>query len=347
MGFRVVMVGCGQMANAWADYVATRSDVDIVGLVDVVPENADNLRARHRLEAEVYSNLEQALAHAKPDVVFDVAIPESRRAIVGMALESGCHVFSEKPMALNLKDAKDLVNVAGRTGKVFAVMQNRRYDPRIRALTDLVQGGSIGIPGWVTANFFLGPHFGGFREVMEHPLLLDMAIHTFDQARLILGKDPVSVFCHEFNPGGSWYRGNAAAACIFEFADGQVFTYQGSWCAPGAPTSWEADWRIIGSRGTALWDGVADPYAEVVDATDTSFQPPAKRVEASLSWSGRSGHFGCLDAMFGALVSGGRPETDCTDNVKSLAMVLASIESAERNAKVPVRWQSIVEPHRR
>ena len=41
---------------------------------------------------------------------------------------------------------------------------------------------------------------------MESPLLLDMAIHTFDQARFITGADALSVYCHEFNPAGSWYR---------------------------------------------------------------------------------------------------------------------------------------------
>ena len=61
------------------------------------------------------------------------------------------------------------------------------------------------------ADFFIGAHFGGFRDEMAHVLLLDMAIHTFDQARKILGADPVSVYCHEFNPAGSWYAGASSA----------------------------------------------------------------------------------------------------------------------------------------
>jgi predicted dehydrogenase len=165
-----------------------------------------------------------------------------------------------------------------------------------------------------------------------------MAIHTFDQARLIMGRDPVSVFCHEFNPPGSWYRGNAAAVCIFEFADGQLFTYEGAWCAEGAPTSWEASWRVLGSQGTALWDGSTAPYAEVVDRAESGFQRFANRVQPRLAWSGQEGHFGCLDAMFEALASGRRPETDSTDNVKSMAMVFGAIESSERGEKVQLHW---------
>ena len=49
---------------------------------------------------------------------------------------------------------------------------------------------------------------------MESPLILDMAIHTFDQARFITGADPVSVYCHEFNPPGSWYK-EMQPRCVF------------------------------------------------------------------------------------------------------------------------------------
>ncbi len=132
----------------------------------------------------------------------------------------------------------------------------------------LSNAGTIGRVGYVGADFFLGPHFGGFREAMESPLILDMAIHTFDQARFITGADPVSVYCQEFNPPGSWYAGNASAICIYEMSDGSVFCYRGSWCAEGAPTSWEAAWRVTGEQGTALWDGSGAPYAEIVAAGD-------------------------------------------------------------------------------
>ena len=55
------------------------------------------------------------------------------------------------------------------------------------------------------------PTSGGFREEMDSPLLVDMAIHTFDAARYVTGGDPVSVLCTEFNPPWSWYRGAASA----------------------------------------------------------------------------------------------------------------------------------------
>ena len=59
-----------------------------------------------------------------------------------------------------------------------------------------------------------------------------------------------------------------------------------------------------------------------------------ERVETSYSWDGREGHEGCLDEMFNALLQERKPETDCRDNIKSMAMVFGALESAKKGRKV-------------
>src|SRR5690606_26256643 len=148
-----------------------------------------------------------------------------------------------------------------------------------------------------------------------------------------------SVYCHEFNPPGSWYTGNASAVCIFEMSDSSVFDYRGSWCAEGAPTSWDASWRIVGERGTVLWDGTNRPYAEVVAKGDQNgkFLREHDRFELPLTWNGRAGHEGCCDEVFAALSEGRPAETDCRDNIKSMAMVYGAIDSAREGRKIDLR----------
>ncbi|MFS0870754.1 Gfo/Idh/MocA family protein [Paenibacillus xylanilyticus] len=337
---RIVVAGCGAMSNTWVDYAMQRPDTEIVGLVDLQEHQAAALAARHGLSCPIFTDIAEAIKATEANIVFDVTIPASHYGIAMTALQQGCHVFGEKPLAETFAECEDIVQTSRKTGRIQAVMQNRRFDPRIRAFRELIAGGTIGQVGYAGADFFLGPHFGGFRDVMDSPLLLDMAIHTFDQARLILGANPVSVYCHEFNPPGSWYAGNAMALCIFEMSDGSVFNYRGSWCAEGAPTSWEASWRVTGEKGTAIWDGHDDIYAEVVAAEHLgpdgkpSFFQPSERIEGQLPVMEKSGHHGCLEDMFTALESGRLPETDCSDNQFSMAMVLASLESARSGRKV-------------
>lgn len=333
---RVVVAGCGGMANTWVDYAKQRDDTEIVGLVDIKEEFAQSMAERKELDCPTFTDIKQAIEATGANMVFDVTIPASHYAVSTTALQLGCNVFGEKPLAESMSDCNDIVRISQSSGRTHAIMQNRRFDPRIRAYRNLIAGGTIGKPGFVGADFFIGAHFGGFRDAMDSPLLLDMAIHTFDQARFIIGADPISVYCQEFNPPGSWYSGNAMAVCIYELSDGSVFNYRGSWCAEGMPTSWEASWRVTGERGTAIWDGHGEPYAEVVAAGDQTgkFIRDFERVESVLPEMANTFHHGCLDDMFAALEDSRKPETDCSDNIYSMAMVLAALESAKTGRKV-------------
>lgn len=337
--YNVIIAGCGNMAHVWADYALTRNDTTIVGLVDIYADAAAKFAQQKQLSCPIFTDIEQAIKATGANLVFDITIPASHYAIASTAMKLGCDVFSEKPLAESLTQCLELVQLAGQLGRTHAIMQNRRFDPRIRSLRQMITAGSIGTVGFAGADFFIGPHFGGFRDAMESPLLLDMAIHTFDQARFIMGANPVSVYCHEFNPAGSWYKGNAMALCIFEMSDGSVFDYRGSWCAEGAPTSWEAAWRIIGDRGTIMWDGHQQPYAEIIGegSQEGKFLYEHQRVESETIEMPLTFHQGCLADMFAALDKNTAPETSSSDNIYSMAMVLAALESAKLGQKVDIR----------
>jgi predicted dehydrogenase len=325
--FRLAVVGCGGIAPAWLGPLRDRTDARVVALVDAVESNARSRAVEFELDAPVFTGLEEALSSTRPDVVCNLTPPSLHHPVSLAALAAGCHVFTEKPLAAGLEQAADLIDAADRAGRRLSVMQNRRYLPTIRGLREAVTGGAIGTPGLVGVDFFRAPHFGGFRDEMDSPLLLDMAIHTFDATRFITGGRPVAATCTEFNPPGSWYRGAAAAFCTFELDGGTLVSYRGSWAATGFPTSWESAWRVVGSRGTALWDGESAPRAEV-EADGGGFERTTREFDLSTAWEGRTGHGGCIDEMLTALAEGRPAETDAHDNVRSLAMVLAAVASS-------------------
>jgi len=333
---RLLLAGCGGMARAWVEHILEHhKEAGFVALVDIIPEAAAAYREKYKLDCPAFGILEEAIAKTKPDVVLDVTIPGSHESVASAAMNNGCDVFSEKPMSDNYKACERLLAISEKTGRSYTLMQNRRYNKSIRAYRGLVGSGAIGKLGYLGADFFIGARFGGFRAEMDNPLVLDMAIHTFDQARFISGTDPVSVYCHEWNPPGSWYKGAANAVIIYEMRDGSVFCYRGSWCAQGANTSWECEWRAQGEKGTAIWDGADKVYADVVDDSKTrEFIGPFKRIEANWDWAGREGHAGCIDDMFAALEKREPAMTDCKDNIHSMRMVFGAIESAKAGRKL-------------
>jgi predicted dehydrogenase len=328
------------MSRAWLRAAGEIDSVEIVGLADIRKEQAEQKKDEFGLsDAVVDTEYEPLLDHTKPDAVFDCTTPESHVHVTTAALERGCHVLGEKPLADSLENARRSVEAAKKAGRIYAVIQNRRYRPSIRNLRALLESQTAGPLTTVNSDFYLGPHFGGFRDQMRHPLLLDMAIHTFDQARFITGADAESVFCRAFNPRSSWYADSASATAIFTMTDGLVYTYRGSWAAEGLPTSWESEWRLIGEKGTIKWDGDEKIECEIVSKTG-AFMSEVEPVDpAAFRSQGRiGGHAGIIEEFADCVLHGGVPETVCTDNIKSLAMVFAAIESAETGTSVPVRW---------
>jgi predicted dehydrogenase len=337
---RAVLVGCGAMSEAWLQAAAAAPDLAIVGLVDLRADAAERRATQFALhDARTGDDLGRVLGQTGAEIVFDCTVPEAHAPTTLTALAHGCHVLGEKPMADSMEHARRVVAAAEEAGRLYAVIQNRRYMPGIRRLRRLVASGRLGPLTTITSDFFIGAHFGGFRDAMRHVLLLDMAIHTFDAARLISGADPVSVYCKEWNPAGSWYAHGASALAIFELSDGSVYSYRGSWCAEGLPTSWDADWRIVGAKGSARWDGETTIAAEVVTATG-GFRSETAPVETPPldPDDGVGGHAGIIAEFVRCVRTGARPETICTDNIKSLAMVFGAIESAEQGRPVAISW---------
>jgi predicted dehydrogenase len=328
------------MAKGWLKAIAEtpeiRSAVDVVGLVDVNPMAAKALAEEFGLiDAVIGRDLGAVLAETSADMVFDVVIPAARHDVVATALAHGCHVLSEKPMASSIEEGRSLIAQAGAAGKVHAIVQNRRFISGIRRIRRLIESGALGELTAIHCDFFIGAHFGGFREEMDNVLLLDMAIHTFDAARFVADKVPVAVYCHESNPRGSWYAHGAAANAIFEFSDDVTFTYRGSWCAEGANTSWESQWRIIGIKGTLLWDGADDFQAHKIAGTEGFFRPlDTVPVPEPTNEAQTHGHASVIADFLAAIKTGGTPETVSNDNINSLAMVFAAIESARTRQRV-------------
>jgi predicted dehydrogenase len=334
---RFVLAGCGGMANGWVERTLKRGDAEFVGLVDIRREAAEKLAAKHNLSpAIIFPTLKEALAQAQPDAVLDLTIPDAHHSVTMAALKAGCHVLGEKPLADSMPHARAMCAASKKAKRLYMVTQNRRYMGTIQAFSKAVSDGVIGQLSGLDADFYIGAHFGGFRDVMDNVLLLDMAIHTFDQARFISGCDPVAVYCHEYNPHGSWYKGNAAAICVFEMSKGAVFTYRGSWCAEGYNTSWESNWRAVGSKGTVVWDGAAQPKCQRPIGTEGFIRKLEDVVLPEIKVE-KGGHEGVLDEFMRCVRSGQTPQTVCHDNIKSLAMCFAAIESARTKKRVKVK----------
>jgi predicted dehydrogenase len=338
---RVVQVGAGGMGRAWLRLLGESADVELAGVVDLNPEAArDALTGLGLGAVPVGTSLTELAGAVGAQAVVNVTVPAAHHPVNVEAHFLGLPVLCEKPAAPTVAEALSLAAVAEATGQLLMISQSRRYFRTLAAFRR--QAARLGEIGLVTCDFFKAPHFGGFREEMEHVLLVDMAIHAFDAARYLLGRNPVSVYCEEFNPGWSWYSGDAAATAVFEMEGGTRFVYTGSWCADGLETSWNGSWRINGANGSTAWDGAAAPLAQHVAgvvADDDGLPGSASSSPDPLVAEGERPEeiAGALAEFVRCLRTGEVPSGEIHANVLSLAMVEAAVRSSQTGQKVLIR----------
>jgi predicted dehydrogenase len=316
----VVLAGAGNMGRAWCAAIEADPDVELVGIADLDPPAARAAAESTGRDVAVGADAVELAAATGARAVVNATVPRAHHPVTTAALLGGLDVLGEKPVAETVAQALSLAAAARVTGRLFMVSQSRRWNPQLFALRAMAA--ELGAPGSLTTEFFRDPHFGGFREEMDHPLLVDMAIHAFDAARFLLGAEPVSAYCEAHNPPWSWYAGDASATAVFAMEGGARYTYTGSWCSPGAQTSWNGRWRLSAERGSARWDGDHEP---VSDAGPVA--PPAPPG---------SGIAGALRAFTAAVRTGTVPMGEVHENVPSLAMVEAAVRSARTGRRVLV-----------
>lgn len=311
---RVVQVGAGGMGRAWLRVLNESPEVQLVGVVDLDLAAARSAIETLGITAEVGASVTEVLAATGGEAVLNVTIPAAHTPVNIEALFAGVPVLCEKPAAPTVADALLQAAAAEATGHLLMISQSRRYYAALSRFRDALPG--IGGAGLLTTEFYRAPHFGGFRDEMAHPLLVDMAIHAFDAARFVLGAEPVSVSCESWNPSWSWFAGDAAASALFHFDDGSRYQFTGSWVAAGLETSWNGSWRASGPHGAATWDG--EHLVRSSASGDDQVAPaPAEEIR------------GALAEFLDAVRRDVEPAGAIAHNIRSLAMVEAAVISAD------------------
>lgn len=338
----IVQVGLGGWGRSWADIVMASDDWELAAVVDVDPARLEEAAQRHGLAAHrVHTTLGAAVEAVEADACLVVVPPEAHAEVVIEAAGRGLHCLVEKPLADGIADARRMVAAADAADVRLMVNQNYRFRRAARTVGRLMRQGVVGRLGAVDIRFQKAARFGGgFREQMDHPLVLDMAIHHFDLLRGALGFEPATVTARSWNPSWSWFRGDACANVVFEAADGAVAVYGGSWVSRGWETTWDGDWRIQGVDGEIHW---ADNRVSLrPESVFTSvFQSGAReregRLEFDLDLLEREDRLAALEIFRRAVEAREEPETSGRDNLKTLATVLAVRQSIERGEPVTLK----------
>lgn len=332
---KVIQLGIGGMGNTWLNAVRRSQDVTYAGFVEINDAIAREQAATYNLDpATIFKSLPAALQALDADAVIDVTPPQFHKDNSLLALEAGLPVLSEKPLAAKPEDARAIAAKAQETGITHMVAQNYRYSPLAQTVKSVIDSGELGAVGSVRAEFYRGPHFGGFREQMPQPLIVDMAIHHFDMMRFFLDSDPSEISARSWNPPWSWFEGDASAAAVLRFDTGVFASYSASWCSQALPTSWNADWRFDCEKGVMLVKDDVVTIQELLRITDTLANAHGERRRVPLLEMEREGQDYLLHEFFEAVTKGKPAATSAQDNIRTIEFVFGVVQACNSGKAV-------------
>jgi predicted dehydrogenase len=158
MTLRIGIVGCGKIADAHIEQIRAIGGAEVVALCDTEPLMARQLGTRFGIAAQ-YSNLVEMLGSQKLDVVHITTPPNSHVAIALQAIAAGCHVFVEKPFALDAVGGRTILEAARTAGRKVSINYWYNFEPPSDELRALIAKGVLGDP--VHVDSILGYDLSG------------------------------------------------------------------------------------------------------------------------------------------------------------------------------------------
>ncbi len=140
---RVGYIGCGSVSHAYLPSLAEAEFIELVSVCDIIVERAQKAAEEHKIP-NVFPNIDAMLGGPKFDLLVNTTSMPSHGPVNKKALEAGCNVWSEKPMALEVKNARELLDLAKRKGVQIWVAPTCVTSPQFRFMSDMIQSGKIG-----------------------------------------------------------------------------------------------------------------------------------------------------------------------------------------------------------
>lgn len=339
----VGVVGAGVISEEYLTTLAAAADVDVRFVADLDPARAEAQAVRHGVPAS--GSLEGLLADPRVELVVNLTVPAVHAEVTTAALRSGRHVWSEKPLAASLADARELVALAEERGLRLGCAPDTVLGPGMQTALTQIRSGRIGVPrtGFASCQS-RGPDFWhpspeflfapGAGPVLDYgPYYLTALVLIFGsvaevtargvttRSRRTIGAGPRAGT--EFDVGVPTH-----VTALYEFADGAVVDAVFSVDSAVRRTALE----IAGTEGALVlpdpgaFEG--DTVALALDAAPTPI--PAGRTGGLARGTG-------VVEMVRALRAGDPHRADARLALHVLEVLLATEEAVRTRRTVPVR----------
>jgi len=339
---RVALVGCGRISRNHFDAIASTPGIELTAVCDLVPERAD--AAARLLGVRAFYSYEDMLRDAECDIV-SVTTPSGLHPTHAMmAARAGKHVISEKPMALSLSAADEMLQVSANAGvRLFVVMQNR-LNPAIQLLRRAIDKGRFGriytlnaTVRWTRPQEYYDQAAWRGTWALDGGAIMNQASHYVDLLQW-LGGPVESVLAYTATLARKIEAEDTGVA-VMKYRSGALGVLEVTMLSH--PRNLEGSVTILGENGTVKIGGTSVNRVEHWEFAD--YDDDDKGVESAAT-SPTSvygfGHLGYYRNVVAALEGGTPPDTDGLSGRASLELILATYESSRTSRQVVLPLRS-------
>jgi predicted dehydrogenase len=325
---RIGVIGAGGIVASHLD-AYRNAGWDVAAICNRTLSKAEARAREFFPTARVTDRIENILRDTSIDVVDITLHPADRLLVMEAALKAGKHVLSQKPFVMDLADGERLVQLARDKDLKLAVNQNGRWAPHMAWMRETVRGGFIGD----VTSVHIGVHWnhgwieGTSFEKIEDLILYDFGIHWFDFVTSITGDQVQSVFATATRASGQSAAVPLLAQAIVRLNGGQA-----SLIFDGATPFGHRDTTFItGTKGSLMSEGPDLDRQTVTLITAIGRARPL--LEGT--WF-NDGFRGAMGALLVAIENDTEPANSATENLSSLALAFAAIQSCRTGREVTV-----------
>ena len=345
---KYALIGCGRISTNHIKAVINNK-LELVAVCDVLPEKMEELLAKHGLEKDTsikrYTDYKQMIAE-NPDIqLISIATESGLHAEIALyCIDSGINLIIEKPMAMSMADADEIVRRAEEKHvKVSACHQNR-FNIAVQQLRKAIEGGrfgklshgSIHVRWNRNKNYYIQAPWRG-TWAQDGGALMNQCIHGIDLLRWMMGNEVDEIYAQTRQQFHDYLECEDIGMAVVSFKNGAVATIEGT--TNVYPKNLEETLYIFGENGTVKLGGKSTNNIDVWDfADETEADAANKGLEEAASNVYGNGHTSLFADVMDAIENDREPYVDAKAGRAALEMILAIYKSAAegRPVKLPL-----------
>lgn len=350
---KTCLIGCGRISpNHVQAAFNNRDRVELAAVCDLIPENMENVLAKsdfppnERAAIRRYTDYNEMLRREKPDLAA-IATESGKHAAVAMdAIEAGCSLIVEKPIALSLSDADGMIAAAGRKGVLLCTSHQNRFNKSIRKIRGAMEEGRFGRLLHGTAHirwnrgrdyYDQAPWRGTWAQ--DGGALMNQCIHNIDLLRWMMGDGVDEVMAYTDRLTHPYIEAEDLGIAVVRFSNGSYGIIEGT--TNIYPRNLEETLYLFGERGTVKAGGKSVNLIEEWLFEDAKDDPKAVMAEFAENPANvyGFGHTPLYANVASAMLEGRQPYVDGEAGRRALELVLAIYKSAKegRPVKLPLK----------